>query len=564
MNRLNNLSVRTKITLVFGLLVALVGALGGMSLQRAATTNATVEDLSTNYVASLVYLERMRSSLANMRATSMKELLIGDDKSVLSATEARIEEMKRAYLAADEKYATTVVTADEEQIYQKIVALWRDYVVRLDRQRDLARAGKMAEARAYYLTEVIDVVGHLNDALGEDLELNARSASKLAATATDQFATGQGWVVGLMAAVVVSALLAGVFLVGSIGTPIAAMARAMRRLAANDMAVDIPAQGRRDEVGQMAQSVAVFKQTMLDAERLRAEQEAIKAQAAADNKAALAAMAERFESKVGAMVHALASGSSDLKTTAQALTDMAHQSSAQVSSVATSAGDASNGVQTVAAAAEELSSSISEISRQVAQSARMTGRAVEDAQRTDAIVRALADGAQKIGDVVGLITSIAGQTNLLALNATIEAARAGDAGKGFAVVASEVKNLANQTARATEQISAQISQIQGATREAVGAIQNIAETIQQVSAIATTIASAVEEQGAATAEIARNVQQTSQATQEVTMTIGGMSQAANETGAAAGQVLHVAVGVSAQADLLSGEVNRFVAEVRAA
>jgi methyl-accepting chemotaxis protein len=194
----------------------------------------------------------------------------------------------------------------------------------------------------------------------------------------------------------------------------------------------------------------------------------------------------------------------------------------------------------------------------------MTAKAVSDAQRTDAIVRALAEGAQKIGDVVGLITSIAGQTNLLALNATIEAARAGDAGKGFAVVASEVKSLANQTGRATEEIAAQITQIQNATKEAVEAIRGIAETIEQVSAIATTIASAVEEQGAATAEIARNVQQTAHATREVTVNIGGMSQAASETGQAASQVLSVATDVSHQAENLSTEVGGFVAEVRAA
>jgi methyl-accepting chemotaxis protein len=190
-------------------------------------------------------------------------------------------------------------------------------------------------------------------------------------------------------------------------------------------------------------------------------------------------------------------------------------------------------MQTVAAAAEQLSASIAEISRQVAQSAKISGKAVDDAQRTDTIVRALAEGAQKIGDVVGLITSIAGQTNLLALNATIEAARAGDAGKGFAVVASEVKNLASQTAKATEEIGTQISQIQAATKDAVDAIGSITRTIEGISAIATTIASAVEEQGSATSEIARSVHQTAHAAQDVTVNITGVNRAAGETGEAA-------------------------------
>jgi methyl-accepting chemotaxis protein len=218
----------------------------------------------------------------------------------------------------------------------------------------------------------------------------------------------------------------------------------------------------------------------------------------------------------------------------------------------------------VAAAAEELTASIGEIGRQVAQSSKITSKAVDDAKRTDTIVRALAESAEKIGNVVGLITDVASQTNLLALNATIEAARAGDAGKGFAVVASEVKNLANQTGKATEEIDAQITHIQAATKEAVEAIRGISATIEEVSAISTTIAAAVEEQGAATAEIARNVQQTTQAAQEVTVGISGVSQAASETGEAAGHVLAAASDLSKQAEQLSGEVHTFVAGVRAA
>jgi methyl-accepting chemotaxis protein len=221
-------------------------------------------------------------------------------------------------------------------------------------------------------------------------------------------------------------------------------------------------------------------------------------------------------------------------------------------------------VQTVAAAAEQLTASISEISRQVAQSAQRSGQAVADAQRTDVIVRALAEAAEKIGHVVGLISNIAGQTNLLALNATIEAARAGDAGKGFAVVASEVKSLANQTAKATEEIGAQIGQIQAATQEAVLAIQGITGTIEEVSAIAVSIAAAVEEQGAATGEIARNVQQTAKSARDVTTNIAGVNRAATETGLAAGQVLDAAGDLSRQAEQLTREVGGFLAEVRAA
>lgn len=281
-------------------------------------------------------------------------------------------------------------------------------------------------------------------------------------------------------------------------------------------------------------------------------------------KTAINQTADAFEVKVGSLVSALSSGAKELQATAQSMSATATRTNQQATTVAAAAGEASAGVQTVAAAAEELTASIQEISRQVALSAKITEKAVEDARRTDTIVRALADGARKIGDVVQLISGIAAQTNLLALNATIEAARAGDAGKGFAVVASEVKSLANQTARATEEIGAQITQIQDATGEAVKAIKAIGVTIEEVNMIASNIAAAIKEQGAATAEIARNVQHTAASTQEVTVTIAGVNQAANDTGAAAGQVLGAANHLSRQADQVTSEVSDFVAGVRAA
>jgi methyl-accepting chemotaxis protein len=353
-------------------------------------------------------------------------------------------------------------------------------------------------------------------------------------------------------------------LVRMIGRPVRRMTEAMRALAAGNLQVAIPARERHDEIGQMARAVQVFKENMAETERLRTEQEELKRQAAADQRAALLRLADDFESKVGRLVGTLASAATELEATARSLTGTADRSNQQAAGVASAAEEASGGLQTVASAAEELNTSVIEISRRVTQSSTMTMKAVEDTKRTDVIVHALSDSAEKIGTVVSLISDIAGQTNLLALNATIEAARAGDAGKGFAVVASEVKSLANQTGKATEEISVQVAQIQTATREAVEAIRGIATTIEEVSAIATNIASAVEEQGAATSEIARNVQQTTQAAQKVTVSIGGVSQAAGETGTAAGQVLIAASDVSKQAEQLSGEVNSFVAGVRAA
>jgi methyl-accepting chemotaxis protein len=366
--------------------------------------------------------------------------------------------------------------------------------------------------------------------------------------------------------VVLSLLTAGFLgwlLTSLIATPTRAMTVVMKRLADGDVQSDVPSRDRGDEIGAMAAAVQVFKDNMVTANRLRAEQEAeqaVKAQRATR----LEGLVGAFQTKVGGLVSQLSSGASELQTTAQSMSATATQTNQQAATVAAVSAETSIGMQTIASAAEELTASIGEITRQVAQSSRITGQAVEDASRTDTIVRALADGAQKIGQVVDLIASIAGQTNLLALNATIEAARAGDAGKGFAVVASEVKSLAQQTAKATQDIGTQIGQIQSATAEAVQAIKTISATIQEVNAIAGAIAMAVEEQGSATAEIARNVQQTSASTKDVTASIAGVNQAASETGSAASHVLGAAGGLSRQADQLTAEVDGFIAGVRAA
>lgn len=275
-------------------------------------------------------------------------------------------------------------------------------------------------------------------------------------------------------------------------------------------------------------------------------------------------LANNFESQIGQLTEILAAASTELEATAQSMSNTTEQANQRAMTVAAAAEEASAGVQTVASAAEELTASISEISQQVKQSAESTDRAAVDAQRTDSIVRALAEGAERIGNVIELITQIAGKTNMLALNATIEAARAGEAGKAFEVVATEVKNLATQTAKATDEIASQITEIQSATREAVGAIQAITQTINQVAAISSNIAKSIEQQSHATLDISRNVQQTAQATQEVSINIVGVSQAAEVTGAAATEVFSSASGVAEQIEVLRQEVTRFVTDVRAA
>jgi len=346
--------------------------------------------------------------------------------------------------------------------------------------------------------------------------------------------------------------------------PVRAITGAMTTLADGNTGITIPAVDRSDEIGDMARALGVFKDKMQEAERLRKEQEELKARAERERKEQMLKLANAFEEAVGGIVKSLSSAATEMQSSAQAMSSTAEETTRQATAVAAASEQASSNVQTVATAGEELSSSIAEIGRQVTQSAQIATKAVQEAGQTDQKVQSLAESAQKIGEVVQLITDIAGQTNLLALNATIEAARAGEAGKGFAVVASEVKSLANQTAKATEEIAQQIGAIQGATKDAVDAIKSIGMTIGEISEIATTIASAVEEQGAATQEIARNVQQAAKGTEEVSSNITGVTKAASETGTAAAQVLGAAGDLAKQAEMLRQQVDTFLSKVRAA
>jgi methyl-accepting chemotaxis protein len=349
----------------------------------------------------------------------------------------------------------------------------------------------------------------------------------------------------------------------SIVPPIMNMVGAMGTLASGDHSVEIPATDKRDEIGMMARAVVVFKENMIKAKELAAkEAEAVRQRMVRANR--VNELTDAFDSGISAVLRSVASASTELQATASQMTATAEETSAQASAVAAATEEASANVQTVAAASEELASSVTEISRQVAQSASIAQKAVGEAERTNTTVQGLQHDAASIGDVVKLISEIASQTNLLALNATIEAARAGEAGRGFAVVASEVKSLAEQTAKATDQIASQVTSIQASSNEVVGAIKGIGSTIKQMNEIAAAIASAVEEQGSATQEIARNVQQAAAGTTEISSNVTGVRQAAGDTGAAAQQVLTASGELSQQSEMLRSQVETFLANIKAA
>ncbi|WP_374628629.1 methyl-accepting chemotaxis protein [Pannonibacter indicus] len=354
------------------------------------------------------------------------------------------------------------------------------------------------------------------------------------------------------------------FLGTSISRAINAITDCMRAIAAGDLSMKVFGAGRSDEIGEMAAAVQVFQANGIEKERLEREQAAVKEQQEAERRKLMNDLADSFEQAVGGIVETVSSASREMQAAANTLSASAEQTSHQSTAVSAASEEAAVNVQTVAAATEQLAASVREIGRQAEESSTMSHRAVGDTQTASERIAFLSSASQKIGDVLSMISDIAGQTNLLALNATIEAARAGEAGKGFAVVATEVKALAEQTSRATQEISGQIAEIQAATNASVDAIQNVGDTIARLNGIAATIAAAVEEQNAAALEIARNVQQASAGTVEVSSNITGVSRAAEETGAAASEVLGSAGGLARDAETLKVEVARFIAQVRAA
>jgi methyl-accepting chemotaxis protein len=549
----------SRLFIAFGILLLIIGGLSAVSILSGWRTQAALGTLSRLKTAEVLD-QRVEKRVFEGRMQVWMALATNDE----SHWEKSAVAFKRAHEKLRELIGNTVdpKRLSQAKDLERLVTAYEDTAAKLRRFSGKNMALDAPDAKP--IVAEAFAAGTAVTTLAEPMaEAYSEAANDAETRTADQAETAIFVSIAVGSASIVVGIILAILLGRSISAPIMAVTNVMNRLAARDFAVEVAGRQRGDEVGEMARAVETFKQSMIDGERLAAAQ-AAENQAKLKRAQTVETLVRQFEIKVGQLVHGVSSAATELSATSVELSSNSLQANSQATAVASASEQTSMNVQTVATATEELSSSVGEIGRQVTQSARIAGRAVEDAKRADATVQALADGAQKIGEVVTLIQGIAGQTNLLALNATIEAARAGEVGKGFAVVAAEVKSLATQTARATTEIAGQISTIQGTTADTVKAIRGIITTISEINEIASAIASAVEQQGAATQEIARNVQEAARGTQEVSSNISGIRESIATTTAAASQVRDASGDLSRQAESLTSEVTEFIAGVRAA
>ncbi|MDJ0895249.1 MAG: methyl-accepting chemotaxis protein [Alphaproteobacteria bacterium] len=582
-----NLSIGVKLVGLIGFLTLLFGAVLtygvvqmvaiGKELESIAERDIPLTDSITkvtiHQLEQAVHFERaLRLAGEASHDARAEELYTKERDHFVALAEQVDREIAETIELAQHDLATAHTEAERaefEMVITEMTAIadqHKEYDQHAIEVLDLVIGGQAVAAQS-----LIETVGHEEDQLDRELTALSAEVSRFTAEAAlsakhhEDQALNILIVLGAVAAVV--GLGGGAFIARrTIAKPLGEVVDALDRLTSGDYDVDIKVRSQ-DEIGRVASALGTFKSAMIEAKRLEAEQREAqekRSREIAERSQRVDVLIGGFDKTVETVLMTVASATDQMEDTAQVMSAAAEETTRQASAVSAATEQASANVQTVASASEQLASSIDEISRQVTESSTMSKEAVSEAERTNRTVKGLAEAADKIGEVLTLIEDIAEQTNLLALNATIEAARAGEAGKGFAVVANEVKSLANQTAQATGEISAQIENIQHETSEAVDAINKISGRIGDINQVASSIASAVEQQGAATQEIARNVQEAATGTDEVSTNIAGVSTAANDTGSAASTVLESAKELGKESGKLRSSVEQFLTEIRAA
>ncbi|MGY4593556.1 methyl-accepting chemotaxis protein [Bradyrhizobium sp. GM22.5] len=563
---MSKLSIVFKLLAVLSVLVLSLAGVGVTAIGTMQNINSHTVEIAESWLPSVRALGSLRADINELRV-ALRLHLMQDSVEGKDAAEKRLASLRARIDQTRKVYEPLITSAEERSLYGQWSTAWAEYLNGVQDVMALSRKGVgrfPVDANELLQTKVAKMAQAADPLLQKGIELNNRGAELETKQAADSYAMIFRVLVGIIVLSVVIAIGAAYYLVRDVSRGIASIIRPMQSLGEGDLSADVPHRGEKTEIGSMADALQIFKEALI-AKKAADEAAARDAEVKIERgRRRVDAITRKFEAMIGEVVGTVSSASTELEASASTLTNTAQRGQELATVVAAASEEASTNVQAVASASEELSSSITEISRRVQDSARMAAEAVEQAARTNDRVNALSQAASRIGDVVELINTIAGQTNLLALNATIEAARAGDAGRGFAVVASEVKALAEQTAKATGEIGAQVSGIQAATQESVSAIQEIGGTIERLSEVAAAIAAAVEEQGAATQEISRNVQQASVGTQEVSSNITNVQRGAIETGEASTEVLSAAKSLATDSTRLKVEVAQFLESVRAA
>src|SRR3984957_6413897 len=559
---LSNLSIRTKIVIVVSILLAAVTAMGTVALREISAINSNLTEGQAKWLQSAITIGEMQAAILRYQ-TSVRDHLLADDPGTEAQIEKTLQILEQKIKDNFAAYETLKTPADERGIYDEFRKVWESYAAAGAEVLAASRNQDFATGRELFTNKFLKIGQQNDDLLNRERELNRRGAEAAVKKGNDLYSFALTFIVGGLALVTLLSLAIAVFLVRDVSRGIASITQPMRALSHGDLAADIPSGNHDTEIGQMALTLQLFKEALVT-KKISDDATAAEANAKIARSVRVDGITREFESIIGELIGSLSSSSTELDAAANTLTTTADSTGKISSEAAAASQEVSSNVQSVAKTAEEITSSVQAIGHKVQEASRIACEAVKQAENTDGKIAQLSQSASRIGDVIKLITDVAEQTNLLALNATIEAARAGVAGRGFAVVASEVKALAAQTAKATDEIAAQIAGMQNATNESVLAIREIGTTINLISEISSTISAAVEQQGAATQEIARHVQHAAKRSGVVASSIADVSRGARETGSASSQVLSSARTISTESDRLRTEVERFLTTVRAA